>query len=78
MANKLQKVMNINNQLNVTSKEYIACDRWNYYFAVYENDRRAVIAALLRSSKFKQAARAMHNWTFESEISFKIHTYPQP
>lgn len=60
VANKLQKVITINNQLNVTSKEYIACEELNYFFAVYENDRGAVIAALLRTSKFKQTARAMH------------------
>ena len=52
--------MTIDNQLNVTSKEYIAFQELNYYFAVYENDQGAVIAALLRTSKFKQAARAMH------------------
>ena len=60
VANKLQKVTTINNQLNVTSKEYIAHEELNYYFAVYENDQGAVIAALLKTSKFKQAARAMH------------------
>lgn len=50
-ANKLQKVMTIDNQLNVTSKEYIACLELNYYFAVYEHDQGAVIAVLLRTSK---------------------------
>ena len=65
MANKLQKVMTINNQLNVTSKEYVACEELNYYFTVCENDWGAVIAALLRTSKLKQAARTMHIWTFE-------------
>ena len=49
MANKLQKVMTINNQLNVTSKEYIACEELNYFFAVYENDRGAVIITAPRS-----------------------------
>ena len=57
--------MTIDNQLNVTSKEYIAFQELNYYFAVYEHDQGAVIAVLLRTSEFKLAARAMQIRTFD-------------
>ena len=58
--------MTIDNQLNVISKEYIAFQELNYYFAVYEHDQGAVIiAVLLRTSEFKLAARAMQIRTFE-------------